>query len=107
MTREHAPRDPPTDIYDGAYRHTAGDRTRLLTVQGAAGALGVSPTTIRRWVKEGTVASERVSRPQGYVVEVSYPATYLGTYRRGTCRGDGRVLGEAPGAAGRQARRAS
>ncbi|MCC7106380.1 MAG: hypothetical protein IT307_14680 [Chloroflexi bacterium] len=37
--------------------------------------LNVSPTTIRRWVKEGKVRSELVGRPQGYVVLVHLPAS--------------------------------
>jgi excisionase family DNA binding protein len=81
MTGEHAPMDPPTDTYGGTYCPADGDRTRLLTVQEAAGALGVSPTTIRRWVKEGAVASERVSRPQGYVVMVQIPERQIPTGR--------------------------
>jgi excisionase family DNA binding protein len=40
----------------------------------AAAALGVSPTTVRRWVREGKLAAERVQRPQGSVLLVQLPA---------------------------------
>jgi excisionase family DNA binding protein len=44
-----------------------------LSVQEAAAALGVSPNTVRRWVKQGTLRSELVARPQGYSVRVYLP----------------------------------
>ncbi len=37
-----------------------------LTVQQAAVAAGVSERTIRRWIKEGTLAAEKVPTAQGY-----------------------------------------
>jgi excisionase family DNA binding protein len=46
-----------------------------VTIDHAARQLGVSPTTIRRWVKDGRIKSERVARPQGYVVLVELPAS--------------------------------
>ena len=46
-----------------------------MTIDDAARLLGVSPTTVRRWVKDGRIKSERVVRPQGYVVLVELPST--------------------------------
>jgi hypothetical protein len=36
--------------------------------------LGVSPSTVRRWVKEGRLRSQKVTTPQGYVFRVHLPA---------------------------------
>jgi excisionase family DNA binding protein len=44
-----------------------------VTIDQAAVSLGVSPSTVRRWVKSGRIKSERVVRPQGYVVLVDLP----------------------------------
>jgi excisionase family DNA binding protein len=57
--------------YPPTYRGTFRDG---ITIDDAARRLGVSPSTVRRWVKAGRVKSERVVRPQGYVVLVELPA---------------------------------
>jgi hypothetical protein len=44
-----------------------------VSVEDAARALGISTNTVRRQVKAGTLRSERISRPQGYVVRVYIP----------------------------------
>jgi excisionase family DNA binding protein len=44
-----------------------------LSVPAAAAALGVSTNTIRRWIKEGSLVAERVTRPQGYALRVYLP----------------------------------
>jgi excisionase family DNA binding protein len=44
-----------------------------LSVDEAARELGVSANTVRRWVRAGTLESERVPRPQGYTVRVHLP----------------------------------
>jgi excisionase family DNA binding protein len=63
----------PADTYQPTHHGTYQAENRLVSVQEAAARLGVSPSTIRRWVKDGRVRSERVSRPQGYVVLVELP----------------------------------
>jgi excisionase family DNA binding protein len=39
----------------------------------AAAILGVSPTTVRRMVRAGTLQAERVLRPQGHMFVVLLP----------------------------------
>jgi excisionase family DNA binding protein len=63
----------PSDIQVDSCEATPGRARPGLTIQEASQVLNVSPTTIRRWVKEGKIPSERVSRPQGYVVLVHLP----------------------------------
>jgi excisionase family DNA binding protein len=48
---------------DGTYRPG-------VSIHEAAVMLGVSPTTVRRWVASGRLRSERYDRPQGAVVRV-------------------------------------
>jgi len=48
---------------DGTYRPG-------VSIHEAAVMLGVSPTTVRRWVASGRLRSERHARPQGAVVRV-------------------------------------
>jgi excisionase family DNA binding protein len=63
----------PADTYQATYRGTFQTHRGGVSVDEAAQALGVAPSTIRRWVKTGRLTSERVSRPQGYVVLVQLP----------------------------------
>ena len=58
-------------MHEAASTHSSHDG---LSSEEAAAALGVSPTTVRRWVREGKLAAERVQRPQGYVLLVQLPA---------------------------------
>jgi excisionase family DNA binding protein len=71
----YAPSDPPTATYQPDSHGTYRGGWRGVTIDHAARQLGVSPTTIRRWVKDGRIKSERVARPQGYVVLVELPAS--------------------------------
>ena len=41
-----------------------------MSIDQAAAVLKVSPSTVRRWVKEGRVRSERVTTPQGHAFRV-------------------------------------
>jgi excisionase family DNA binding protein len=45
------------------------------SVLDAARLLGVSPTTVRRMVRAGTLEAERVERPQGYTLVVLVPTS--------------------------------
>src|SRR3954468_4684809 len=49
--------------------------TRQVSVAEAARELGISPETVRRWIKSGRLQAERSIRPQGTVWEVSLPPT--------------------------------
>jgi excisionase family DNA binding protein len=49
---------------------TAWDSLRGMNISDAAAQLGVSPDTIRRRIKEGTLKAEKVRTPQGYRWEV-------------------------------------
>jgi excisionase family DNA binding protein len=46
------------------------DTSPPVGIQEAAARLGVSVNTVRRWVKDGRLRSERMPRPQGYTVVV-------------------------------------
>jgi excisionase family DNA binding protein len=50
--------------------HTDGTYRPGVSIHEAAVMLGVSPTTVRRWVASGKLRSERYDRPQGEVVRV-------------------------------------
>jgi excisionase family DNA binding protein len=50
--------------------HGTYQRTSVLE---AARLLGVSPTTVRRMVRAGTLRAERVLRPQGHTFVVLVP----------------------------------
>ena len=45
-----------------------------VSIDQAAAALNVSPSTVRRWVKEGRLPADRVATPQGHVFRVHLPA---------------------------------
>jgi len=49
---------------------TGGTYRPGVSIHEAAVMLGVSPTTVRRWVASGRLRSERHDRPQGEVVRV-------------------------------------
>jgi excisionase family DNA binding protein len=49
---------------------TAGTYRPGVSIHEAAVMLGVSPTTVRRWVASGKLRSQRFVRPQGEVVRV-------------------------------------
>jgi excisionase family DNA binding protein len=66
---------------DGTYRPG-------VSIHEAAVMLGVSPTTVRRWVASGRLRSERYERPQGAVVRV-----FLGPEQ---ATSDGVVRGQVP-----------
>jgi excisionase family DNA binding protein len=44
-----------------------------VSIKDAAARLGISVNTVRRWIREGRLETERVARPQGYVVYVYLP----------------------------------
>ena len=50
-----------------------GDTFQRVTVAEAATVLGISPATVRRMVKAGTLTGERVVRPQGSAFVVLLP----------------------------------
>ncbi len=50
-----------------------GSAGATYSIKDAAAHLGVSVNTVRRWIREGRLRTERVSRPQGYVVYVHLP----------------------------------
>lgn len=54
---------------------TAHPTTRQVSVAEAARELGISPETVRRWIKSGRLEARRAIRPQGTVWEVSLPVT--------------------------------
>jgi excisionase family DNA binding protein len=54
---------------------TAHPTTRQVSVAEAARELGISPETVRRWIKSGRLDARRAIRPQGTVWEVSLPVT--------------------------------
>ncbi len=64
----------PTGTHNGIGTHTPTVGTDVgaggLTVAEAAVALGVSVNTIRRWIKDCRVQSERVATPTGYAYRV-------------------------------------
>lgn len=47
--------------------------TRWVSVSEAARELGISPETVRRWIKTGRLRAERAIRPQGTVWRVMLP----------------------------------
>jgi transposase-like protein len=49
--------------------------TRQVSVAEAARELGISPETVRRWIKLGRLEARRAIRPQGAVWQVSLPVT--------------------------------
>lgn len=49
---------------------TSGTHRPGVSIHEAAVMLGVSPTTVRRWVANGKLRSQRFDRPQGEVVRV-------------------------------------
>jgi len=49
--------------------------TRQVSVAEAARELGISPETVRRWIKSGRLEARRAIRPQGTVWEVNLPVT--------------------------------
>ena len=51
----------------------AHDAPAAVSIKEAAARLGVSVNTIRRWIREGRLTTERVERPQGYMVYVHLP----------------------------------
>jgi len=57
------PMEPSTVEGDGTFRSG-------VTIDQAAAILNTSPSTVRRWVKEGKVRSERVTTPQGHAFRV-------------------------------------
>ena len=61
---------PPAQPGDRAGGHGAAAPVPL---KEAAGRLGVSVATLRRWIREGRLHTERVRRPQGYTVLVHLP----------------------------------
>src|SRR3954471_17437297 len=54
----------------GTMARTGGTYRPGVSIHEAAVMLGVSPTTVRRWVASGRLQSERHDRPQGEVVRV-------------------------------------
>ena len=57
------PAEPSSAEVDGTFQ--AG-----VTIDQAAAILNTSPSTVRRWVKEGKVRSKRVTTPQGHAFRV-------------------------------------
>jgi excisionase family DNA binding protein len=51
------------------------DRYEPISVDEAASRLKVSPSTVRRMIRDGKIAAEREQRPQGEIVRVLWPAT--------------------------------
>ncbi len=49
--------------------------TRQVSVSEASRELGISPETVRRWIKSGRLQAERAIRPQGAVWLVALPVT--------------------------------
>jgi hypothetical protein len=73
----------------GTYPGTSTEGTSPpVGIQEAAARLGVSVNTVRRWVKDGRLRSERIPRPQGYSVVVYMPTT--------TAPAQGEVPAEVP-----------
>jgi len=52
-----------------------------LTIQQAAGVAGVSERTVRRWIKEGRLAAEKVPTAQGYEWRVQVPGGWCPSSR--------------------------
>jgi molybdenum-dependent DNA-binding transcriptional regulator ModE len=52
-----------------------GPTTRQVSVSQASRDLGISPETVRRWIKSGRLQGERAIRPQGAMWLVTLPAT--------------------------------
>lgn len=50
------------------------DRYEPITVDEAASRLKVSPSTVRRMIRDGKLQAEREQRPQGEIVRVLWPA---------------------------------
>jgi excisionase family DNA binding protein len=50
------------------------DRYEPISVDEAASRLKVSPSTVRRMIRDGKIAAEREQRPQGEIVRVLWPA---------------------------------
>ena len=51
------------------------DRYEPISVDEAASRLNVSPSTVRRMIRDGKLKAEREQRPQGEIVRVLWPAT--------------------------------
>ncbi len=65
---------PPTRVRDQAGDRVGDqDAPSPVSIKEAATRRGVSVNTIRRWIREGRLRTERIERPQGYVVYVHLP----------------------------------
>ena len=71
-----------------------------LTIQQAATVAGVSERTVRRWIKEGTLAAEKVPTAQGYEWRVQLDGAACLSGGRACRGGSARVDGMVAPAAG-------
>ena len=70
-----------------------------VSIDQAAATLNVSPSTVRRWVKEGRLPAERVTTPQGHVFR-AYSAALLAPLVAELAETRVRLLGQADRIAG-------
>lgn len=54
--------------------HLPDDRYEPISVDEAASRLKISPSTVRRMIRDGKLKAERETRPQGEIVRVLWPA---------------------------------
>lgn len=67
-------RPAPLIAYHARLMQMPDDRYEPISVDEAASRLKVSPSTVRRMIRDGKLQAEREQRPQGEIVRVLWPA---------------------------------
>jgi hypothetical protein len=70
-----SPSNFPTDSGAIHQEHDQVSSSPGVSIKHAAASLGVSTNTIRRWIKDGRLRTEKVAIPQGFALKVFLPET--------------------------------